>query len=155
MKYIKLLIAVIAMNLCSAVFAQNITVSGVVTNSSTGEPEPFTFVQVKGTQVGTSTDFDGLYTISAPSDGVLVFSLMGYKSQEIPVAGKTQINVVLSPDSEAIEETIVVAFGSATKESFTGSATVVKSADIAKTQSSDVTRALEGVVPGRYPSHGT
>ena len=68
MKYIKLLIAVIAMNLCSAVFAQNITVSGVVTNSSTGEPEPFTFVQVKGTQVGTSTDFDGLYTISAPSD---------------------------------------------------------------------------------------
>ena len=148
MKYIKLLIAVIAMNLCSAVFAQNITVSGVVTNSSTGEPEPFTFVQVKGTQVGTSTDFDGLYTISAPSDGVLVFSLMGYKSQEIPVAGKTQINVVLSPDSEAIEETIVVAFGSATKESFTGSATVVKSADIAKTQSSDVTRALEGVVAG-------
>ena len=74
MKYIKLLIAVIAMNLCSAVFAQNITVSGVVTDSSNGEPVPFAFIQVKGAQVGTSTDFDGLYTIAVPADGVLVFS---------------------------------------------------------------------------------
>ena len=148
MNYIKLLIAVIAMNLCSAVFAQNITVSGVVTDSSTGEPISFAALQVKGTMIGTSTDLDGLYTISAPANGTLVFSFMGYKELEIPIAGKTQINAVLSPDTEIIEETIVVAFGSATKESFTGSATVVKSADIAKTQSSDVTRALEGVVAG-------
>ena len=136
------------MNLCSAVFAQNITVSGVVTDSSTGEPISFAALQVKGTMIGTSTDLDGLYTISAPANGTLVFTFMGYKELEIPIAGKTQINAVLSPDTETIEETIVVAFGSATKESFTGSATVVKSADIAKTQSSDVTRALEGVVAG-------
>ena len=148
MKYIKLLIAVIAISLCSAAYAQNITVSGVVTDSATGEPISFASLQVKGTMIGTSTDIDGLYSISAPANGTLIFSFMGYKEVEIPIAGKTQVNAELSPDSQTLEETIVVAFGTATKESFTGSATVVKSADIAKTQSSDVTRALEGVVAG-------
>ena len=64
------------------------------------------------------------------------------------MAGKSQHDVMLAPDTEAIEETIVVAFGTATKESFKGSATVVKSDDIAKVQASDATRALEGVVAG-------
>ena len=91
---------------------------------------------------------DGLYSISVPADGVLVFSSIGYKDTEVPVASKATHDVMLSPDTEMIEETIVVAFGTATKESFTGSATVVKSEDIAKTQSSDVTRALEGMVAG-------
>ena len=77
-----------------------------------------------------------------------MFSSIGYKDVEVPVAGNIKIDAVLHPDTEQIEETIVVAFGTATKESFTGSATVVKSSDIAKTQSSDVTRALEGVVAG-------
>ena len=148
MKYIKLLIAVITMTVSSAAFAQNITVSGVVTDSSTGQGIPFASLMVKGTMTGTSTDGDGLYFIDVPANGTLVFSSIGYKDVEIAVAGKTQIDVVLHPDTETIEETIVVAFGTATKESFTGSATVVKSEDIAKTQSSDVTRALEGVVAG-------
>ena len=148
MKYIKLLIAVIAMAVSSAAYAQNITVTGVVTDSATGEAISFAALQVKGTMIGTSTDLDGMYNISAPANGTLIFSFMGYKELEIPIAGQTQINAVLYPDTETIEETIVVAFGTATKESFTGSATVVKSADIAKTQSSDVTRALEGVVAG-------
>ena len=148
MKYIKLLIAVIAMTVTSAVFAQNITVTGVVTDAATGEAIPFASLQVKGTMTGTSADIDGKYSISVPGDGVLIFSFIGYKTEEVPVAGKATINVALSTETETIEETIVVAFGTATKESFTGSATVVKSSDIAKTQSSDATRALEGVVAG-------
>ena len=148
MKYIKLLIILTAMLVCSVSYAQNITVTGVVTDSSTGQGVPFASLQLKGTMVGTSTDGDGLYTIDVPADGVLIFSSIGYKDVEVAVAGQTRHDVVLHPDTETIEETIVVAFGTATKESFTGSATVVKSSDIAKTQSSDVTRALEGVVAG-------
>ena len=149
MKYLKQTVAVAAMFILSlSAYAQDLTVTGVVTDSSTGESVPFAGVQIKGTTAGTVTDIDGLYSISVPSDGVLIFSSIGYKSLEISVAGNSKINAVLHPDTEQIEETIVVAFGKATKESFTGSATVVKSSDIAKTQSSDVTRALEGVVAG-------
>lgn len=129
-------------------FGQNLTVTGTVTDSSNGLGVPYAGVQIKDTTTGTVTDENGLYSITAPSDAVLVFSSIGYKDVEMPVGGKTQIDITLSPDTETIEETIVVAFGTATKESFTGSATVVKSDDIAKTQSSDVTRALEGVVAG-------
>ena len=148
MKYFKLIFAVATVLLPMVVFGQNLTVTGVVTDSSTGESVPFAGVQVKGTTIGTVTDIDGVYSITAPSNGILVFSSMGYTDLEMAIAGKNKIDVALNTDTQQIEETIVVAFGTATKESFTGSATVVKSADIAKTQSSDVTRALEGVVAG-------
>ena len=137
-----------SMLVSSLAFGQNLTVTGVVKDSSTGEGVPFASLQVKGTMTGTSSDADGYYTISVPSDGVLVFSSVGYVTVEVAVAGQTKHDVLLAPDTEAIEETIVVAFGTATKESFTGSATVVKSDDIAKVQASDATRALEGVVAG-------
>ena len=149
MKYFRLTIAVMALLVLSlSAYAQNLTVTGVVTDSSTGLGVPFAGVQVKGTTTGTVTDIDGIYSIAVPSDGVLIISSIGYKDVEVPVAGIDKHDVLLDPDTETIEETIVVAFGTATKESFTGSATVVKSSDIAKTQSSDVTRALEGVVAG-------
>ncbi len=137
-----------AMLVSTLTFGQNLTVTGVVKDSSTGEGVPFASLQVKGTMTGTSSDADGYYSISVPSDGVLIFSSVGYVTVEIPVAGQSKHDVLLAPDTEAIEETIVVAFGTATKESFTGSATVVKSDDIAKVQASDATRALEGVVAG-------
>ena len=137
-----------AMLVSSLAYAQNMTVKGVVKDSSTGEGVPFASLQVKGTMTGTSSDADGFYTIDVPSDGVIIFSSVGYVTLEVAVQGKAQHDVLLDPDTEAIEETIVVAFGTATKESFTGSATVVKSGDIAKVQASDATRALEGVVAG-------
>ena len=148
MTRLKLFLAVLLATVSYSVFAQNMTVTGTVKDSSTGEPVPFAAIQLKGTMVGGMTDADGIYSISVPADGVLIFSSVGYKDTEVPVASKAVHDVMLAPDSEMIEETIVVAFGTATKESFTGSATVVKSSDIQKTQSSDVTRALEGMVAG-------
>ena len=149
MKYFKLNFLVTVLMLISmSAMAQNLTVTGVVTDSSTGEGVPFASIQVKGTMTGGSTDMDGVYSIAVPANGTLIFSSIGYKDVEVQVNGVATHNVALSPDTETLEETIVVAFGTATKESFTGSATVVKSSDIAKTQSSDVTRALEGVVAG-------
>ena len=128
--------------------AQNLTVTGVVKDSSTDEPVPFASIRVDGTMTGGMTDIDGAYSISAPADGVLIFSSIGYKDTVVPVEGNAKHDVLLAPDTQMLEETIVVAFGTATKESFTGSATVVKSEDITKVQSSDVTRALEGMVAG-------
>ena len=136
------------MLMVTALSAQNITVKGVVKDASTGEPVPFASIMVEGTMIGNMTDADGVYSMDVPAKGVLVFSSIGYKDLTVPVAGIAEHNVQLHPDTEMIEETIVVAFGTATKESFTGSATVVKSSDIAKVQSTDATRALEGMVAG-------
>lgn len=148
MKLLKLILPGLLFMLATVAQAQNLTVTGVVTDSSTGETVPFASIRVDGTTTGGMTDLDGLYSISAPADAVLIFSSIGYKDTRVEIAGKTQHNVILEPDTQMLEETIVVAFGTATKESFTGSATVVKSEDIAKVQSSDVTRALEGMVAG-------
>ena len=128
--------------------AQNVAVKGRVTDSSTGAGVPYAAVQIKGTTTGGMTDDDGAYSISVPSDAVLVFSSLGYEAVEAAVAGKSVLDVILAPDTHLLEETVVVAFGTSTKEAFTGSATVVKSDDIVKMQGSEPTRALEGLVAG-------
>ena len=128
--------------------AQSVSVKGCVKDSATGEPIPFASIQLKGTMTGGSTDLDGNYTMNVPSDAVLVFSSIGYVSVEEAVNGRGIVDVALAPDTQMLEETVVVAFGTSTKEAFTGSATVVKSSDIAKVQTSEPTRALEGLVAG-------
>ena len=128
--------------------AQDVTVTGKVLDSSTGEPVPFASIQIKGTLSGGSTDADGNYSILVQNDAVLIFSSIGYQALEIAVDGRESVNVTLHPDAEMLDETIVVAFGTSTKEAFTGSATVVNSSDIAKVQASEPTRALEGIVAG-------
>lgn len=132
----------------SASFAQNVKVSGVVTDASSGEAVPFASVLVKGTMTGTSTNAEGQYSISVPKDGILVFSFIGYISKEVQVGSNAVVNVALDVDQQQLDETIVVAFGTATKESFTGSASVIKSESIEKMQATSVTRALEGKVAG-------
>ena len=148
MKKNRFFFTVLAILVSYAASAQNITVSGNVKDSSTGEALPFASIQVKGTMIGGNTDLDGNYTINTPADGVLIFSSIGYETIEIAVEGRSTVKLAMSPDTQVLEETIVVAFGESTKEAFTGSATVVKSSDIAKVQSSNVTRALEGMVAG-------
>jgi hypothetical protein len=148
MKDSKLILTILAFMMSVAAYAQNLTVTGTVTDSSTGEPVPFAAIQLKDTMTGGMTDIDGKYSITVPSNGILIFSSVGYKNAEVAVSGKAIHDVMLSPDTEMLQETIVVAFGTATKESFTGSATVINASDISKVQSSDVTRALEGMVAG-------
>ena len=104
--------------------AQNITVSGTVLDPD-GEPIPGAGVMLEGTTRGAATDVDGRFSLSAPSQGVLVVSSLGFIEQRVPIAGKSVINVVLVPDADMLEETIVVAFGKSTKEAFTGSAKVL------------------------------
>ncbi len=133
-----------------AVSAQDLprNVEGRVTDAMTGEPIPYASVHLEGTMLGTSTDGEGIYVITVPSDGILVFSSIGYKTREIPVEGKTAVNAELEPDTESLEETIVIAYGTATKSSFTGSASMVDAQTIESRVSTDVTSALAGTTPG-------
>ena len=133
-----------------AATAADIRVSGVVV--SEGEPLPGASVLVKGTHNGTVTDVDGKYTIVVPADGTLVFSFIGLQTQEQKVGGRTTINVELAPDSEQLDEVMVVAYATAKKYSFTGAASTVKGSEIAKMQVSNVSRALEGTVSGLQAS---
>lgn len=133
-----------------AATANDIRVSGTVV--SEGEPLPGASVLVKGTHSGTVTDVDGRYSITVPSDGTLVFSFIGLKSQEQKVGGRTVINVDLLPDNEQLDEVMVVAYATAKKYSFTGAASTVKGDEIARMQTSNVSRALEGTVPGLQAS---
>ena len=138
----------IAALMCSAVYAQNISVSGNITDATNGEPVPYASVHLEGALMGVSADNKGHYSISVPYDGVLVFSSIGYKTTTVTVASNDVINVELHPDSEFIDETIVVAYGTATKSSFTGSASMVGADAIESRVATNVTTALAGTAPG-------
>ena len=138
----------IAVLMYSVASAQNISVSGNVTDSSSGEPIPFASVHLEGTTIGGSTDSEGHYSLSVPHDGLLVFSSIGYKAVEIPVSSNGIHDVALDPDTEFLDETIVVAYGTATRSSFTGSASMVKAETIEARVATDVTSALAGTTPG-------
>ena len=147
MKKIKVFFTALVMLLSVAAFAQT-QISGTVLDSA-GDPVPGANVLLKGsTTVYAMTDAQGAFKLSVPADGVLVVNCLGFITQEIEIAGKTQISVVLESDAQTLEETIVVAYGTATKSSFTGSAAVVKSEEISKKISSNVTSALAGTAPG-------
>ena len=139
---------------CFGVYAQGQRVTGTVTDE-TGTPVIGAAVVVEGTSRGTTTDIAGNYEILASANGNLVFTYLGYKAQTVAVSGRTTIDVVLVTDSEQIEEVVVQAFGTAKKEAFTGSATTLKSDDLAKTQSSNVANALTGKVAGLKTSMGS
>ena len=132
----------------AAVYGQDITVTGKVSDAGNGEPVPYASVHLDGTMTGVSTDEHGVYSIKVPSDGVLVFSSIGYVSLQMAIDGRTELDVALDPDAEFIDETIVVAYGTATKSSFTGSASVINAETIESRVTTDVTSALAGTTPG-------
>lgn len=127
--------------------AQSKQVTGTVANTD-NRPIAGATVLVEGTTVGTTTDANGRFSISAPADGTLKISFIGYQTQTVSIAGKTQINVSLQEDTHAIDDVIVVAYGTAKKESFTGSVSAVSGEELKKLQVSNVSKALEGLVPG-------
>ena len=144
----KLLITLtVTLGVCFATFAQQLRITGTV-KDHTGLPVAGATILVGGSASGTTSNADGSFVIEAPEDGTLLVSFIGYQSQQIAVAGKTHIDIVLKEDAQAIDDVIVMAFGTAKKEAFTGSAAVIKSDDIAKSQQSNVAQALAGKVAG-------
>ena len=144
----KLIISLLASLTATVAMAQEINVSGTVIDYSNGEPVPYASVHLEGTMTGTSTDGDGNYSIRLPHGGNLVFSSIGYITVKEAVNTSMVLNIVLEPDTEHLEETIVVAYGTATKSSFTGSASMIGAETIESRVSTDVTAALAGTTPG-------
>jgi len=128
-------------------YAQNVTVKGVV-KDETGTTIPSASVLVKGTTNGVQTDANGNYTISAPSNSTLVFSFIGYASQEVAISGKTTINVTLLPSRNDLEQVVVVGYGTQRKIDVTGSVATVKGDEISKQASVNPISALQGKVAG-------
>ena len=155
MKKAKLFLSTILVLLVTTLNAQNMRISGTVKDASTGEGIPFAAVMVKGTMNGVSSDAEGAFTINASAKATLEFSAVGYVTVVEAVNGRGVINITLDPDSEALEETIVVAYGTAKKSSFTGSAATVKSEKLQQRTVSNVTKALEGMVAGISTTSGS
>ena len=121
MKKVKLFLACLLTVVSTALYAQNITVKGTVTDSSNGEPITGAAVVVQGSATSYAlTDVQGAFSITAPRNGVLVVSNMGYKTQSVEVNGMTVVNITLEPDAEYLDEVVVTAQGLTRKQKAIG-----------------------------------
>ena len=155
MRKFKLFLASVAILLSgAAALAQNITVKGTVSDES-GEPIIAAGVVIDGTTKGTVTGANGEYTISVPANASLRFSSIGYKDQLIPVDGKAVINVTLTEDATKLEDAVIVAYGTVSKESLTGSVTTLKSDEIASAPVTSVDKMLAGKLAGVSVTQGS
>ncbi len=122
-------------------------VSGTVTDEN-GEKLPGVSVLVKGTQRGTLTSNDGAFTVSVPDNGVLVFSFVGFITQEVNVGNRTNIEVKLAADNKALEELVVIGYGTAKKSDLTGSVGSVKEDQLRERPSPSLNQSLQGKISG-------
>lgn len=141
-----LLLIVCALWAISAL-AQTRNITGTVIDES-GDPIPGVSVIVKGTSTGMATDIDGKYSIKAAKGSVIEFSYIGYMTQSVTVGERSVINITMKEDIKALDEVVVVAYGTASKESLTGSVAVISDKEIQRRPVTSVTSALEGMAPG-------
>ncbi|WP_369793773.1 SusC/RagA family TonB-linked outer membrane protein [Sediminibacter sp. Hel_I_10] len=131
------------------VFSQEVAITGVVTDEATGQPIPGVNVLVKNTTIGASTNFDGIYTLSkVPVGSTLVFSYIGYQNFEAYVSDESAINVSMKEDAEALDEVVVIGYGTQKKRDITGSVSIVSSETLEEFKPVKVEQALQGTVSG-------
>ncbi|HEY4327384.1 MAG TPA: TonB-dependent receptor [Mucilaginibacter sp.] len=135
---------------CYASFAQNRQITGKVTSSDNGSPLPGVSVKIKGTTAGAITDVSGAFKLSVPADATIVFSYIGFVTQEISTGTTTVFNVKLSPDVNTLSEVAVVSigYGTAKRTDLTGSISSVGAATIASTPIISLDQALQGRAAG-------
>lgn len=142
-----LLLPFVMLGFMTMASAQNLTVTGSVTDAE-GFPMEGAAVVVKGTSSGTTTNPEGRFELSVPQDAILVASYIGYISQEMKVGGEHTINFVLLEDSAYLDDVIVVAYGSMSKSDFTGSASQVSGDRIAQSSAESVDKGMIGKISG-------
>jgi len=135
--------------------AQQITISGEVVSASDGTTLPGVNILVKGTNRGTTTDANGSYEISASANDTLTFSYIGFATKNIPVQGRSTINVTLNPSTQALEEVVVTGYGTVNQRESTSSIVQVNEEDLGKVTAPDATSMIQGKVSGVYISHDT
>ncbi len=130
------------------VFAQERMVTGTITAANDGSTIVGVTVSVKGTTRGVTSDLDGNYSIMADEGDILVFSFVGMKTQEIVVGSESTIDVSMEQDLLGIDEVVVIAYGTTKKQSFTGSASVVRSEKLSRNPTTSVVKALQANAAG-------
>src|SRR5690606_154113 len=125
-----------------------VEVKGTVYDADNGETIPGVNVLEQGTSNGTITDLDGSFTLEVADNAVLVFSFVGYMTQEVAVQGQSTINVRLSADVTALEEVVVVGYGTQRKQDMTGAVSVVKTDELIQQPTAQLTNQLQGRVSG-------
>ncbi|SHM76899.1 iron complex outermembrane recepter protein [Cyclobacterium lianum] len=125
----------------------NVEISGTVRDEN-GDPIPGATITILGTSVGTVTDLDGNYTLEVPEGATIVFSYIGYESRRIEIGDESVMNVILSPDLTALEEVVVVGYGTQEKKDITGSVASVKSEDFNRGIINSPGQLLQGKVSG-------
>lgn len=126
-----------------------IVVSGRVTDAATGEPLPGVNIVIKGSGIGTITDLNGSFSLQVnEKDDILVFSFVGYRTMEVPLEGRTSLNVQLQPEVLNLDEVVVVGFGTQQKVNLTGAVSVVKSDELGKKAVTQLSSALQGMSSG-------
>ncbi|HTJ10715.1 MAG TPA: TonB-dependent receptor [Dinghuibacter sp.] len=133
--------------LSSKLAIQDIKVTGKVVDSS-GEALPGVSVTIKGTSQGTVTDNAGSFALTAPEKATLVFSYIGYQTQEVPVNSRSVIQITLQNSGRALDQVVVIGYGTQKKRDLTGSIDVVKGAEVADKPSSNPVASLQGMVAG-------
>ncbi|HEA23142.1 MAG TPA: SusC/RagA family TonB-linked outer membrane protein [Pricia antarctica] len=133
--------------LSTSVFAQEIEIAGAVTDSQ-GAPLPGTSVLVKGTTNGTQTDFDGNYTITSNGNATLVFSYIGFSSQEVSVSNQTTINVVLEEDAQKLDEVVLTGYSTQNRSDMATSVSKLDTKVLESASRSNAATALQGTVAG-------
>lgn len=128
--------------------SQTISVKGIVTEAETGEPIPGANIVLKGTTNGVIANNDGAYNISVPSNGTLIFSFIGLKTQEINVLGRKEINVTLENESIGLEEVVAVGYGSQRRKDLTGAVSSVSGTELQKIPVTSTAQALTGKLAG-------
>lgn len=139
----------ITAGMCASAFAQTHTVNGTVLSGDDGEALPGVSILVKGTSTGTSTNFDGEFSLNASSpNDTLVFSFIGYETLEEPIDDRSTVDVVLTPMAIVGDELVVVGYGAVERRDITGSVSSVSSQDIQEVPISDAGQALQGRAAG-------
>ena len=144
----RLLLLIITISSINYGYAQTKTVSGKVTSSEEGTPIPGVNILVKNTSTGTVTDVDGNYNISVDDNAIVVFSSIGYASQEVPVSGRSVIDVVLVTDIQSLSEVVIVGYGSQRRADITSAVSVINMENIGDVPASNVSRLLLGQAAG-------
>lgn len=127
---------------------ETITVTGTIIETDTEMPVPTANILEKGTSNGVMSDFDGNYSIEVPEDAVLEISYIGYATQEIKVNGRNEIDIILEIDMAALDEVVVVGYGTQSRANITGAVSSVKAEDIVTEGASTVEKSLQGRIPG-------
>jgi TonB-dependent starch-binding outer membrane protein SusC len=139
---------------CNFSMGQELTVTGTITEKP-GSPLPGVTLQIKGTQKGTTSDLDGKYSIQAEPNSILVFSFVGYETQEVPVNGRTVIDIEMKASSETIEELVVIGYGTVKKMDLTGAVTAVGTKDFNKGILSSPQSLISGKIAGVVVTSGS